>query len=337
MTLSQVLTPLPALLCAIAVALCPGCRRDAPEPWEIASFRVAQGEPQPGISDFSFDEPALLAELTRALAAIPRFTVLRRGQKPRAPGHSFLCRLEIALARELPSEVVSRALDVEVGVSVELWREGGLPRLTADGVGRATFSPPEGDGATATDAARQKAFGQALGRALREALAAQKLQLEALEKSTSQLIADLGAEDLRRRDFAIRALAERRAPEALEPLLAHLSEDEDPSLVLRAAGALGSLGDARATPALIDAAERLSLPEKAALLSIIGFLGGPDAEGYLFTLSTGHPAEDVRRIAQLQLDALASRADRAGAGVGAAGGGKAAAVEVPTDDGLEGP
>lgn len=285
---------------------CIGCREVSPESWGIASFRISLGEPQPGLRDFSFTEEQAQSELGRALLSTPRFVLLDDARrKPHPSAQTFLCRLELVLARESPSEIVSHALKAEVGVVVELWRAEGQPRLTADGIGEVSFDPKGDDEASA--AARQGAFMRALGRAIRQAVDEQVLQLESLEKTTSGLIADLDSNDMRRRDFAIRALGERRALEASEALIACLAEEEEPALVLRAAGALGSLGDERAIPVLIDVAERESLPTKAALLSIIGFIGGDMAEGYLFTLSTGHVSEDVRRIAQLQLDTIEKR------------------------------
>lgn len=297
------------LLSAICVVLLAQCSRAAPEPWTIASLRLSQDAPQPGLRDFAFSEDSLRSEFERALASVPRFASLEQRRQPSKALH-FHCRLELVLSREIPSQIVSHAQDAEVGVVVELWRTEGLPRLTAEGVGRVPFAA-EGEGESqAPELAREgrpAAFQQALGQALRQALDAHKLQLEALEKKTAELIADLDALDVRRRDYAIRALGERGAREAIDPLIARLSQDEEPALVLRAAGALGNLGDERAIPALIDAAERESLPVKAALLAIIALIGGPMAEGYLFTLSTGHPSEDVRRLAQLQLDTLEQR------------------------------
>ncbi len=310
------------LLSTLCAALFAQCSDAAPEPWTIASLRLSQDEPQPGLREFAFSEEALRVELERALASVPRFrfdvAASRARARRTAAAEHFHCRLEIALARESASQIVSGALDAEVGLIVELWRAEGLPRLMAEGVGRAPFFAEAGADADAADAgageasaraeqARAAAYHRALGQALRQALDAQKLQLEAIEKPTPALIADLGADDVRRRDYAIRALGERRAAEALHPLIARLSEGEEPALVLRAAAALGSLGDERAIPALIEAAERESLPARAALLAIIALIGGPMAEGYLFTLSTGHPSDEVRRLAQLQLDALEMR------------------------------
>lgn len=305
MNLSRGLFPLSAAICVLLMAR---CSATASEPWTISSLRLTQDEPRPGLREFAFSEDVLRAGLTRAIAATPRFAITDRRSWRRTDGRRLHCRLELVLARESPSQIVSHAQEAEVGVVVELWRAEGLPRLTAEGVGRVPFQP--GDANEAPDMARAEraaAFERALGQALRQALDDHALQLAAIEKRTSELVADLDSLDARRRDYAIRALGERRAREAIDPLIAHLSEDEEPELVLRAAGALGNLGDERAIPALIEAAERESLPAKASLLAIIAHVGGSMAEGYLFTLSTGHPSEDVRRLARLQLDTLEKR------------------------------
>ena len=296
---------LPIAICA--VLLLPRCSASEPEPWPIHSLRVSQSESPEGLIDFTFEEEALRGELSLAISQTRRFDLVEARKSSRG-GQGFHCRLEIVLAHEAPSRIVSNAQEAEVGVIVELWRAEGEGRLMAEGVGQAPFAlDGEAPEASVEEASRQAAFQRALRQALGKALDAHRLQLEALGKKTADLIADLESSDMRRRDYAIRALSERREESSVEPLIARLSEDEEPALVLRAAGALGNLGDARAIPALIEAAERESLPAKAALLAIIALIGGPTAEGYLFVLSGGHPSEDVRRLARLHLDTLEKR------------------------------
>ena len=292
---------LPIAICA--VLLLPFCGAPSPETWPIASLRVSQSESPEGLSGFTFEERALRDELSSAIVQASRFAFVEERKSSRG-GQGFQCRLEVVLAHEAPSRIVSNAQEAEVGVIVELWRAEGETRLMAEGVGQAPFAL---DGETVEEASRQAAFRRALQQAIGKALDAHRLQLEALGKKTAELIADLESSDMRRRDYAIRALGERREMSSVEPLIARLSEDEEPALVLRAAGALGNLGDARAIPALIEAAERESLPAKAAFLAIIALIGGPTAEGYLFVLSGGHPSEDVRRLARLHLDTLEKR------------------------------
>jgi hypothetical protein len=56
----------------------------------------------------------------------------------------------------------------------------------------------------------------------------------------------------------------------------------------------------------------------ARLLRFVGDIGGPEAEGYLLTLASGHPDPQVRMAAQEALDDLASRARPASAAPAAA-------------------
>jgi len=81
--------------------------------------------------------------------------------------------------------------------------------------------------------------------------------------------------------------------------------------VLRAVGALGEIGDPRAVEPLIEISWNSNAVFTARVARVIGDIGGVDAEGYLLTLSSGHPDPAVRRAAAAALEGLRSRAAQA--------------------------
>jgi HEAT repeat protein len=151
-----------------------------------------------------------------------------------------------------------------------------------------------------------EAFRQAVASAARDAAEGLSLGFAAERKPVDQVLADLSSADPRVRDHAVRALAERRSPEAVPALVERL-EDSDNDVVQRAVGALAQIGDTRAVGPLIDLAQR-SDPEMASrVVRVIGDLGGDEAAGYLLTLEYGAEDRRLRRAAREALRDLRAR------------------------------
>ncbi len=189
----------------------------------------------------------------------------------------------------------------EVGVALELVR---LPdgdgsraeRTLAEGTGQHAVSGSDPD-------AHGAAFSAALEAALQDATQGLALQLDASGKPEAALIADLHASDARRRGYAIRVLAERRRPAALEPLLNDLTS-ANPDVVLRTIGALVALGDRRAVRSLIQRSEKRDATFMVQVAYALGTLGGDDAEAYLFAVAHGADDTDVRAAAHEAFEEL---------------------------------
>jgi hypothetical protein len=199
----------------------------------------------------------------------------------------------------------------EVVVLLELTRQEGGQDVTlrAEGLSRR----PLEQGQSLDPEARRSAFAAALGTAIHEAAEALGDQLDAHGKTDEALIADLASSDARTRDYAIRVLAERRNPAAVPKLIERLS-DPDPTVWLRAVGALTAIGDRRAVGPLIEATRKRRPEETGSVLYALATLGGPDAEAYLFTLESGAPDEQVRRAArEAYAELLRNKRSEAGA------------------------
>jgi hypothetical protein len=254
-------------------------------------------------------EQASLA-LRRALEGTGKF-VVREEQGAK----TARVRLEIESARRLVAPQ-PQGLDrevAEVQVSLELMlpdAHGDLERLVAEGAGR---KPTEAEASAAADpAARLAAFDGALAGALHEAATSLSWQLAARRKGDAELQRDLSASDARVRDYAIRALADRRNPAAVPLLLARL-EDESPEVVRRAMGALVAIGDPRAVRPLVELTRKRPPQFVAEVLYALGSLGGPEAEAYLFTMESGAPEDEVRRAAIEALSELRRRREETAA------------------------
>jgi hypothetical protein len=232
------------------------------------------------------------ASLREQLEMTRRFTI-----KENAPGQVTL-KIERAQRSLAPVPVIAPGTNpperemAEVTVSLELVRKAGGESLHADGFARRPIEPDQ----SLDPAARRAIFANVLAIALHEAAAALCDQIDAHNKTDSQLIADLGSPDVRVRDYAVRVLSERRIPAAVPQLIERLA-DTDVEVARTAVGALTTIGDRRAVAPLIELVRHRRPEDAGAILYAIASLGGPEAEAFLFTLESGAPDEEVRRAA----------------------------------------
>ncbi|ABS26377.1 HEAT repeat domain-containing protein [Anaeromyxobacter sp. Fw109-5] len=284
----------------VAAVLAAGtaCRRDAFP--AVASVRVAEGALSEPMREAGLDATSLETSARTALS--------EAGFRQGKGDHAYRARVDVLGVRLAPDGFAGSAPRVEIAVELEL----------------APSRPEAGDlvhetsTATATLAGRtpRDAWRTAFGLAVADAAKGLALGFAAEAKPLDALILDLGSQDARVRDHAIRVLAERRSPEAIPALLERL-RDGDPDIVQRAVGALAQIGDPRAVGALIEVAQGGDPALTARIARIVGDIGGPEAEGYLLTLEAGHPDPAVRRAAREALADLSARAEAAEAQVSA--------------------
>ncbi len=303
--------PAVGLCAALAAVGLTACQRAPAGAVKVGALQLSEANlaasPELGASA----EQARVA-LRNALEATHKFAVAPDAKDKMAAR----VRLEVESARRVLAPQTPRDPEreqAEVLVSLELLLPDGhdaLERLVAEGSARrptpsdATGSPdPEG---------RLQAFEGAMEGALLEAATALSWQVEARKKSDADLEKDLTASDARVRDYAVRALAERRNPAAVPLLLARL-DDDSPEVVRRAMGALVAIGDPRAVPRLIELTRKRPPGFVAEVLYALGSLGGDEAEAYLYTMESGAPDDEVRRAAHEALGDLRRRRDETAA------------------------
>ena len=262
--------------------------------------------------------PDELRDLTRkAFAASSRFAPIPAASRVEDP--SLVAH---AVAHIVSAEVVAAAAG-DAGTP-----DGGSAEMTVHLRVRVDFTPPLGDepvsatcGAYARglpEIASRQAFEAAVGRAVEQTTA----QWQGRNKSEQELNADLRASDGARAQVALERLAARRSPIAYAPLLRQLRQ-EDTDVSLAAMSSLVMLDDSRSVRAIVDEAEHRDLAYLLESLYAIGSLGGPDAEGYLFALESGHFDGRVRQAATEALGlarrrAAATKHERAGVDAGGA-------------------
>jgi hypothetical protein len=260
--------------------LASGCHR-SPKPVHVASVQVAGGAVSETLREAGLDRPVLEAATLSALQAA--------GFRAGAGERTYRARVDVVGVRLAPPDGASAGPRVEVGIEITLEPEGDRPlpvlRDTGSGIAAVGQAGPAG------------AFRQAVAAAARDAAEGLALGVAAEGKPIEQVLLDLGSADPRVRDHAVRALAERRSPEAVPALVERL-EDTDADVVQRAVGALAQIGDPRAVPPLIDLAQRTEPEVTARVVRVIGDLGGTEAEGYLLTVESGHADARVRRAAR---------------------------------------
>ena len=232
---------------------------------------------------------------------------------------SYRVRIELGFTRESDELTDGGAplRQAEVGLTLTLTPaslDGEGDQLRSESSASRLFDPgaPGPGGGPAAEKVRTLAFQGALDAALRHAAGELLLQVDAARKTDPELIADLDSGDAGMRDSALRQLAERRNAAAVPALIAHL-KDPDREVVLRTMGALEGIRDQRAVRPLIDLTDRQDPAFVAQVVYVIGSLGGPDAEAFLFTLQTGSLDPQVRVAATEAAAELRRRRDHSAA------------------------
>lgn len=123
----------------------------------------------------------------------------------------------------------------------------------------------------------------------------------------ADVLGALKSSDLRIQAAAVSLIGERKISAGVEPLCAMLESEENDLLILRAVGALIALGDSRAIDPLIALAKNKDPSFVLQVVFAVGAIGGNTARGYLVTLASGHPVEQVRRGAEDALQELERR------------------------------
>ncbi len=250
-----------------------------------------------GALNITADE--LKQHLVEALDAAGRFRPLPPAQDDRkdAP-ESYRAKVELTFTRESddPPGTASggsamRRAEVALTLTLSSARsDGDANQLRAVSSAARLF---DGSPGPKLDGARQAAYRAALDAALKQAASDLLLQADAAKKSEPELVADLASTDAGLRDSAVRQLADRKSPAAVPALIERL-KDPDREVVLRAMGALQAIRDQRAVKPLIELSERQDPAFVAQVIYVIGDLGGPEAEAFLFTQQNGSPEPQVR-------------------------------------------
>ncbi len=263
------------------------------EPIHVTGVRLADGAPSGALREAGLDETALEASVRAALGAAG--FVLGEGAHP----HGAL--VDVPAVRILPG-----AAGPLVEVTIEI-------ALTPTDQG-AKASPrrelASGSVALGASPSPRAAWRAALERAAQRAAEGLRLGVAAERKEVAALVTDLGAEDVRAREQAVRVLGERRSRAAVPALVQRLKQ-EDARLAHRILGALAQIGDERAVPALIDLARGADPTLTLRVARFVGDIGGAEAEGFLLTISSGHPDPRVRKAAREALDDMAARKNEA--------------------------
>lgn len=111
-----------------------------------------------------------------------------------------------------------------------------------------------------------------------------------------------------RRSIGVQVAGQRRIKAAVPAIMTLVrAENEDPELVIKGVGALVAIRDPAGAAAIIDACRRKSSPYLVQMVFALGALGGRDAQGYLFTVQSGHPDPAVRAAAVSALQELEGR------------------------------
>lgn len=119
------------------------------------------------------------------------------------------------------------------------------------------------------------------------------------------VVAALSAEAEWERGLAADAAGARGLREAVPALMAQVRDEAaSPEVVVKSVGALVAIRDPQAADAIIDACRHREGPYVVQMIFALGALGGRAAEGYLFTVQSGHPDPALRDAAASALEEL---------------------------------
>lgn len=201
-----------------------------------------------------------------------------------APGKRPGAKLRVT-ARLLPDGFTK---ELHAVVSVRVTKTGSIPIVAdVDAVRK---------GAEKGKTLSKAAYVAHLEKALDEALGAVDQQAELLTSGNEALIKALESSEADIRIAAARALAERRAEDAVEPLCAVLAREQG-QVGQAALGALTTLNDQDAVPCIIQWA---GSEDRRVVLIIepLATLGGSEALAYLEMIASGHEDARIRRAAE---------------------------------------
>lgn len=133
-------------------------------------------------------------------------------------------------------------------------------------------------------------------------------QLDLFDLEVEELIALLEKRDCTYDDvcsMAVRILGESSNSSAVPVLVAKLEKTATPDPLMEdLVGALGRLGDQRASPALVDAFGRAEPTLHVAILNSIEKTGGKEAKLFLEVVASGHESLVIRERARSALESM---------------------------------
>jgi hypothetical protein len=261
---------------SLALVLLAACSRPVPLP-PVGSVLASAAELAPALEEAGLDARLLQAEAREGLAA--------GGLKVEdGARRAYRAKVAVVAFGVLPPRGGPPLAEVVIDLRVEpTWAAG----PTAVATGRAAL-PFQGDAREIWRRATRAAIAQAAQSVARD-LAAQR-------KGTDELVRDLSDADPGVRVRAIRTLAARGAREATVALAGRM-HDPNPEVVAATIDALVAFKDPATVAALIDAAQSGSATTTLRLIPVLDEIGGPDVEGYLLTLQSGHEDRAVRQAA----------------------------------------
>jgi hypothetical protein len=275
------------------------CKKHPGPPFAVDRFQIAEeslaAAPALGLGTAQFQK-AIEDTLLKQGAG-----VLKRGSTLRSDTPLYKLRAEVEYARELDSAWPDGGTgrQDEVSIALELIPTVGdrEARVVGPGVGLvpapATNADPDARGA---------AFQTALHQAVEEATAVLVRGALARAKESSALEADLQSPDAGIREAAADVLVDRHDLAAVPVLIEELSNPDD-RVKMKSVGELVELKARAAVPQLIELTESKDPNHdvdphlEVQIIYALGSIGGDDAEAYLYTISSGHPDEMVRRAA----------------------------------------
>ncbi len=296
-----------ALRALFVIAFLPGCGavescRDqfrTPIVYVDVVDRVSAG------AGVNLPKPALEAGALKAMKAWPEFAF--RAAKSDEVGWQLDLHVQVATQRIADPEPGAKVADkVHRGVGVQL-------NLHALGESEHASGEVSTYILTTRDEMASVPYADLAEAAVEAAGARLQAVMDLSWGPQAEILDALGGDVRWRREVALQVAGQRRLQAAVPAIMALVrDENEDPELVIKGVGALVEIRDPAGARAIIDACRRKSARYLVQMVFALGALGGRDAQGYLFTVQSGHRDPAVREAAASALEELDKRAQPGG-------------------------
>ncbi|MCG3173217.1 MAG: hypothetical protein GMKNLPBB_01395 [Myxococcota bacterium] len=272
-----------------------------PQRWDISSIVISDFPAEvPQHARMSMDD---VRNLVRDQVKVTRRLTIPDPELAGETKNPARLRVELSDARESARKKgedhgILRVVAIRVRLQ-PTGKEGGENWL-ADGLGEIWVSWKDSPGPAG--------WKDAMTLAMVNALNGLDFRLGLMEEDSAALVQRFESSGQDVREQVLEEIERRKLAEAIPALARRLNDPQlEQGEQLRIIGVLNAIGDPAGAGPVAETVRMNNVAQILQVIPVLERMGGPDAEGFLFVLSTGHHLPVVRRQAIQSLEAMRNR------------------------------